>query len=434
MFKAIGTRLAALVLVGLAIALPAVRLEAAGFALFEQSSKGNAMGGAFVATAEDPSAMFYNPAGNAFIDSFTVDGSIFGVLRPTARLDGLSPYPGDGYSANMSKPLYWFGNLYALMPLSDEVKLSIGMWSPNGLGVPWQNPDTFRGRAINQRVDLRQLSVSAQLAWKLSDQIAIGGGPEIRFTDVKYSLNQQALNPFTQRVVDVAHISLVSTGTPIKVTWTAGLLVKPCDRLRFGVSYHAHVDVDLEGPTNFYQISSGNAQFDSAVAAQLPPAGQVPTGRATIQFPSVAAFGVAYDLAPNLTLEVDGNYTTWKVFDQLVIHIDALPDKVIPENWENTWAVRAGALYKYSRGWLAAGFIYDQTPQPSSAAGPFLPDANRTGVTIGGGFRVFGGVELNVSSLFLWFHERTITDSRDNFSATYKTFAILPSVGMKTTF
>ena len=55
-------------------------------------------------------------------------------------------------------------------------------------------------------------------------------------------------------------------------------------------------------------------------------------------------------------------------------------------------------------------------------------------MTIGGGFRVFGGVELNVSSLFLWFHERTITDSRDNFSATYKTFAILPSVGMKTTF
>jgi hypothetical protein len=36
--------------------------------------------------------------------------------------------------------------------------------------------------------------------------------------------------------------------------------------------------------------------------------------------------------------------------------------------------------------------------------------------------------------MFLWFHERTITTSKDNFSATYQTFAILPNVGFKSTF
>jgi long-chain fatty acid transport protein len=432
-FKAIGTRLAALVLVGLAVALPAARLEAAGFALFEQSSKGNAMGGAFAATAEDPSAMFYNPAGNAFIDETIVDGSLFGVLRPTARLDGLNPFPGEGYTANMHKPLYWFGNLYFVTSLSKDFKVSVGMWSPNGLGVPWQEPDTFRGRVINLRTDLRQLAVSAQFAWKVSDAIAIGGGPELRFTDVKLSRNVQAVNPFTQRVQDIAHLSLVSTGTPIKVTWTAGLLVKPCDRLRFGISYHAHVDVDLEGPAQFSQISTGSPQFDAAVSTLLP-FGTNPTGRTTLQFPSVTMFGVAYELTPNLTLEVDGNYTTWKVFDQTVIRIEGLADSVLPHSWENTWAVRAGALYKGKKGWLAAGFVYDQTPQPDFDVSPFLPDNNRTGVTIGAGLTVLKGVQLNFSSLFLWFHERTVTTNKDNFSATYKTFAILPSVGMKTTF
>ena len=301
MFKAIGTRLAALVLVGLAVALPAARLEAAGFALFEQSSKGNAMAGAFTATAEDPSAMFYNPAGNAFIDDTVVDGSIFGVIRPTARLDGLNPFPGEGYSANMAKSLYWFGNMYAVTSLTKDLKLSVGMWSPNGLGVPWQNADTFRGRVINQRTDLRQLSVSAQFAWKVSNEIAIGAGPEVRFTDVKLSRNVQAVNPFTQRVTDIAHLSLISTGTPIKVTWTAGLLVKPCDRLRVGISYHAHVDVDVEGPAQFYQISSGSPQFDAAVTTLLP-FGTAPNGRTTLQFPSLTSFGIAYDVTPNLTL------------------------------------------------------------------------------------------------------------------------------------
>src|ERR1051325_8974609 len=38
---------------------------AAGFSIFEQGAKATAMGGAFAATADDPSAIFYNVAGLA---------------------------------------------------------------------------------------------------------------------------------------------------------------------------------------------------------------------------------------------------------------------------------------------------------------------------------------------------------------------------------
>jgi long-chain fatty acid transport protein len=204
--------------------------------------------------------------------------------------------------------------------------------------------------------------------------------------------------------------------------------------LRFGVSYHAHADVDVSGTAQFGQILSGNPYFDGAVAQELPFGKQTPA-RTTLQFPSQTAFGVAYDVTPKVTFEVDGNYFTWKVFDQTVLSIDGLPDTVLPHGFQNTWAVRAGALYKPSKAlWVAAGFVYDQTPQPSFDAGPFLPDNNRTGVTVGTGFRVMKNFEVQFSSLFLWFHERTITDSKDNFSATYQTFAILPSIDMKMTF
>jgi long-chain fatty acid transport protein len=344
-FKSIRNRLTVLVLVGLVAAGSAGRLEAAGFALFEQGSKGNAVGGAFAATADDPSAMFYNPAGNAFIDHFTLEGGGFAILRPTRDLDGLSPYPGAGYHAEMSNALYGIGHGYAVLPLSKDVKLSVGFWTPNGLGVPWDNPDTFAGRYISQRVDLRQLSVSAQLAVKLSDWLAIGAGPEVRFTDVRLSRNIPAVNPFTQKVVDIAHVSVVSEGTPVKVGFAAGLLVKPCERVRFGISYHSHMDVDLEGPATFGQISTGSPQFDAAVAQSLP-FGKGARARTTIQFPSVTMFGIAYELTPNLTLEADGNYTTWKVFDQTVLQIDTLPDTVLKHGWENTWGVRTGLTYK----------------------------------------------------------------------------------------
>ena len=434
MFKSIRNRLTALVLVGLAVAGSAGRIEAAGFALFEQSSKGNAVAGAFAATADDPSAMFYNPAGNAFIDRFTLEAGGFAILRPTARLDGQSPYPGDGYSASMSKSPYGIGHGYAVLPLSNSVKLSAGFWTPNGLGVPWENANTFAGRFINQRNDIRQIAVSAQLAVKLSDSIAIGAGPEARITDVRLGENISAVNPFTQRVVDIAHVSIVSAGEPVKVGFAAGLLIKPCDRVRLGISYHSHVDVDLNGPASFGQIPTGSPQFDAAVAQSLP-FGKGAQARTTLQFPSVTMFGIAYEVTPRLTLEADGTYTTWKVFDQTVLQIDGLPDTTLVHNWQNTWTLRAGLTYKVgSRSWVAGGFVYDQTPQPDADAGVFLPDANRTGGTIGAGIAVSKRFEFQFSSLFLWFHERTITTSKDNFSATYQTFAILPSVSIKSTF
>jgi long-chain fatty acid transport protein len=433
-FKSIRNRLTALVLVGLAVAGSAGRIEAAGFALFEQSSKGNAVAGAFAATADDPSAMFYNPAGNAFIDRFTLEAGGFAILRPTARLDGQSPYPGDGYSASMSKSPYGIGHGYAVLPLSNSVKLSAGFWTPNGLGVPWENANTFAGRFINQRNDIRQIAVSAQLAVKLSDSIAIGAGPEARITDVRLGENISAVNPFTQRVVDIAHVSIVSAGEPVKVGFAAGLLIKPCDRVRLGISYHSHVDVDLNGPASFGQIPTGSPQFDAAVAQSLP-FGKGAQARTTLQFPSVTMFGIAYEVTPRLTLEADGTYTTWKVFDQTVLQIDGLPDTTLVHNWQNTWTLRAGLTYKVgSRSWVAGGFVYDQTPQPDADAGVFLPDANRTGGTIGAGIAVSKRFEFQFSSLFLWFHERTITTSKDNFSATYQTFAILPSVSIKSTF
>jgi long-chain fatty acid transport protein len=431
-FKSIRNRLTALVLVGLVAAGSAGRLEAAGFALFEQGSKGNAAGGAFAATADDPSAMFFNPAGNAFVERFTLEGGGFAILRPTADLDGHSPYPGDGYHAEMSKALYGIGHGYGVLPLSKDVKLAVGFWTPNGLGVPWENADTFRGRYISQRVDLRQLAVSAQLAVKLTDWAAIGAGPEIRFTDVRLSRNVPQVNPFTQRVVDIAHVSVVSEGTPVKVGFAAGLLVKPCDRVRLGISFHSHMDVDLEGKAEFGQIPTGNAQLDGLVAQGLP--GKGARARTTIQFPSVTMFGIAYEVTPDVTLEVDGNYTTWKVFDQTVLQIDGRPDTLLSHGWQNTWAVRAGLTYKMGSSWVAGGFVYDQTPQPDADVGPFLPDANRTGGTIGAGIALTKHFEFQLSSLFLWFHERTITTSKDNFSATYKTFAILPSATLKLTF
>ena len=60
-------RAACVVLVISCVPVPA---RAAGFALFEHGGKGMGFGGAFTAQASDPSAIFHNPAGIAFLRGY----------------------------------------------------------------------------------------------------------------------------------------------------------------------------------------------------------------------------------------------------------------------------------------------------------------------------------------------------------------------------
>ncbi|MGE5346302.1 MAG: OmpP1/FadL family transporter [Acidithiobacillales bacterium] len=425
--------LAGALLVFLLAAAP--RGNGAGFALYEQGSRANAMAGAFVAQADDPSAMFFNPAGLAFNEKFTLYGGAFLIFRPTSHFDGANPYPGEDYSANMKKAMYWIGHGYGVIPIKPgSINVGVGFWSPFGLGVPWENPDSYAGRFISQRVDIRQVALSAEIAVKLADWISIGAGPEMRLTDVKLSRNVGIFNPFNDRFTDVAHLSLISEGTPVRWTWNAGILLKPCERLRLGASYHGKVNVDLSGTAEFYQIPTGYPQLDAAAAARIPMNQPLP-GSTTIQFPDVLMFGVSYDLSPKLTLEVDGNHTGWDVFDQTTIDIQGVPSSTIPHGFENTWTVRAGLGWQVSEPvWLGGGFLYDQTPQPDYDVGAILPDNNRTGVTIGAGFQLSKMFRVDISSLFLWFHERTTNTNEAGFNGTYKTFAILPGLSFKGTF
>ena len=78
--------------------------------------------------------------------------------------------------------------------------------------------------------------------------------------------------------------------------------------------------------------------------------------------------------------------------------------------------------------------LYDTTPQPDFDVGPLLPDANRTGASIGAGFQLSHMFRVELSTLFIWFHERTTTTNENNFNGTYRVFAILPGIGIKSTF
>ncbi|HEV8269542.1 MAG TPA: outer membrane protein transport protein [Thermoanaerobaculia bacterium] len=427
---------AALVVLALAAASPIAL--AGGFAINEKGSKATAMGGAFAAFADDPSAMYYNPAGMGGNDKLTVMVGVT-LIPYFSKFEGASPYPGDGYNVEMKRQIFFPPNLYVAFPVAKNVNVSFGTWAPFGLSTAWEDPDNFRGRFLSQRVDLKTFAVGLQVSAKLTDWLSLGAGPELRLGDVKLQRNASLFNPFTNRFVDAAHVDIKSDGLASKVAWAAGIQIRPVEHVTIGASYHSAVDQDYSGDAYFYQISTGNPQLDAIFASRVPVNTAVPT-HVTVQYPSLTQFGVAVDVCPKLQLEVDGDYTTWDVFDQTVIKFDAVNGKQVPTStlyhgYENTWTVRAGLAYKPKENmWIGVGWLYDQTPQPDEDVSPLLPDANRTGYSIGAGIK-FGNTSLEFGNLFLFFHDRpTNGHNVDNYNGTYKTFADLISLNLRHSF
>jgi long-chain fatty acid transport protein len=432
---------------GLALLLAIVLIaagpaSAAGFSIFEAGSRATGMGGAFVGVANDQSAMFYNPAGLGEQAEKGKLKAMVGVtlIMPDSKLDqGADPYPGSDYSAKQKSMIFFPPNFYASYGLSECLNLSFGTWFPFGLSTAWEDQDSFRGQYVSQRVDLRQYSMGLQLGWKVNEYLSVGAGPELRVSDVKLQRNVPLFNPFTNRVVTAAHADIVGDGYAADLTFGAGIKINPTPEFSIGASYHGAVTSDYSGAATFYKQSTGNAQLDGAFAAKVPLDKPVPVETA-IDYPAMTQVGISYTFNKKLTLAASGTYTQWDAFKQITLTYGTVDGKTVPAttidfNYENAWAYRVGIDWKATEKLaVLAGFVYDQTPQPDESVSPLLPDANRTGYSIGLSAKIGQHTWVDFSNLFLFFHERTTLTNKDNFNGTYKTFADLAVLNLRTSF
>src|SRR5215471_14765692 len=111
-FHRISAPLAVLAFLTAAPAFPA------GFQVMTQDAKAMGMGLAFTAVADDPSAIFYNPAGLGWQKHFEVEvGSSF-ITKTEGEVAGANPYPGAGRVEDEHKTTFVLPTIYAVMPLT----------------------------------------------------------------------------------------------------------------------------------------------------------------------------------------------------------------------------------------------------------------------------------------------------------------------------
>ena len=418
-------RLTLIPVIALLVAIPAF---GAGFSIFEQGAKASGMAGAFAATADDPSAIFYNPAGIAQQRHLAAyAGATFINFSNEFTGDHDSPVTA-GVEGKYNRHTFIPPNVYAIVPIGENLTVGFGSYAAWGLRTDWAEP--WVGRYISKDADLKTMSFNPTVAWQTSDgRFAVGGGLEYRRARVILNANRMALNPFTGRIVDVANTRLVSDYGD-DLGWNAGILFKATDRLRFGLTYRSDMDIDLEGDAEISQISTGNAQLDAVIRTQLPPNQGIAT---TFPFPAVASAGIAFSPNDRWDIEFDITHMTWSRFEALSVDFKTTPAAGFTrvQNWDDSSAFRLGANVKASADWdVRLGAVYDQNPQPVEAVSPLLPDSDRIGVTFGAGWH-HGPWIVDGAAFVLHFQDRS-TEGRneEGFNGTYQTNAMLWSVNL----
>lgn len=424
-----------LLLAAAVVALAPALTWGAGFALFEHGNRAMGMGGAFTAVADDPSALYWNPAGAAFQLERGVQ-VMAGTTFITAAQDfyGESPYPGDGYQASQKTQYFYPPHFYIIYPMSDRLSVNFSLNTPFGLGTWWE--EDFAGRFISKRVDLKLFDFSPSVSFKLTDNVAVSLGADYAIGQIDLTRNIGFINPYTQQLADVGQVHLYTDGMSNDGWgWNASVYAELGSGFSVGALYRSGIDVDYEGYGSFTQYATGYPDFDAVLASVIPFGDDVPLTTA-IDFPDYYAIGLAW-AHEQWTISASYGAQGWSSFQELPINFPENPQlsDTVEELYEDTSQYRFGVEYRASGTWaFQGGLLFDETPQPPESMSPLLGDGDRTGLSIGISW-THGSMRADAGYMYLMFDERSTGGaSLDGYEGSYETLAHLLGASLTLTF
>jgi len=393
--------------------------HAAGYGIYEQGAAALGMAGAYVASAHDATAQFYNPAAMVRLEGKQL--SVGGTwLTTRTSFAGEDPYPGFGVTEEMESGNFFPPTVYWTHRLRPDLAYGVGVNAPFGLGIEWKDPANFTGRDRVTKADLRTIDASGNLAWAANEAFSVAAGVNARYAKVE--LHQiGTLVTSGGQPVNILDVALKSDYTP-GFGYHAALLAAAKQDWKFGLVYRSEVTVKVDnGDATFTQIPTGDPLLDATVAAQVPPSQGVAT---ELVFPASLSAGLAWTGASGWTGEVDLVWTQWSAFEQLPLTFAQSPalNTAIIENYEDQFAIRFGAEHHLPTWTYRFGYYFDSAAAPSESVTPLLPDANRHGVTLGFG-TTRGSWTADLYNLFVFVEKRSTEGvERDGYDGTYKSY------------
>jgi long-chain fatty acid transport protein len=375
-----------------------------GFALFEGSARGNALACALVGRADDPSAIFFNPAGITQLPGLQVMGGATFII-PTTKVT-TTDAKGVSTSTTTESNVWYPPHFYATYQATDKVWLGLGIFSPFGLGTEY--PENWPGRYNVYKVIVQTMNINPNIAFKVNDKFSFALGVDLMWFDLNY---KKSIGIGQASVADVS-----LQGSTLGMGLNVAFHGRPYDWLKLGLSYRSQVTQNLDGDA----LYSRTAYYSQLVNAKLLPSNSFQNTSATgsVTLPDELFFGAAFYPTKDFSVEAGIIWTRWSTYKDLTFQFGSPP---VPgtstvstsrKDWNDVVRPFIGAEYK-TTDWLdlRLGFAWDQEAINPSYVDYALPANNRYWFTLGPGFH-WQNWTLDLSYTYIYIVNRNDIQAR----------------------
>ncbi|MDB6066484.1 MAG: Membrane protein involved in aromatic hydrocarbon degradation [Pedosphaera sp.] len=325
--------------------------SAVGFRVPSQDPEAIARGNAFVATADNPSAIYYNPAGITQIEGQSLSAGLYAISTDVK----FEPATG-GPSARTKGDYHELPQFYyVISPKDFPLSFGLGIYVPYGLTIDWGQNPPFNNVAKNG--SLEYVTVNPVVAWKALPSLSVGIGPTINYSKAD----------FNRGVGFAANDEFHFVGDDYTFGFDAGIRWQPCEMLSFGAKYNYLTTMNYKGHSSITPPLPFPPPFQSTATDTS----------ASIRFPQSAAVGVSFRPTENWNLEFDIDWTDWDNFNQIAFNNTPVGNQVFLLNYKSSFMYEFGVTRQLGKGyWASLGYMYSENSSPEANFNPLIPDSN----------------------------------------------------------
>ncbi len=309
------------------------------------------MGTAFTGLADDPSAIFYNPAGISLLEQRQgMSGSIrynatYLRYRPLSEGEGRQ---GRSFMMGIIPDFFYYRQLRTK---AGKVSVGFGLYVPYGGEAGTWSPEVF-GVDMNQFMAIGSLTPS--VSWAITPRLALGVGFNlyIGFMKSRQIFDQIPVGLFLPNPpIDYVPLRLDQKfyvkGFPLG--YNVGVLYRPHKKLSFGVAMRSGSHATLKGSSN-------------TIVYLADPLALYVHSDLTIKFrlPYLVTAGVAYRPSSNLVFVGDIQYNGWGRLKGLELTFKQLGiSQVSATGYKDTVKFMLGAEYTFLAHYsVRVGYMY----------------------------------------------------------------------------
>lgn len=352
-----------------------------GFAIVDHDALATARGDAFTATADNPSAIYYNPAGISQLEGtqFRI-GSYFVAPESTFTPLGSTRDYSNDWRITPVPNFYFTSN-----PNGGPISLGLAVNLPFGFSIEYPDNTPFRDLIIEGGITY--LRFNPVLSVQVTKSLSIAAGPTINWSQADL-----------KRGVFSVGDEFKFKGRGLAVGATFGILWQPWEQHSFGLTYRSPTKVHYHG-TSYLRTN------DMTVATPFGPF-VVPgisldeNADASIQFPQSIAIGYSFRPTPSWNIEANVEWTDWDSLNDVILVQTTLPDTVLPFNYQSSFYYKIGATYYCPGGFnVSAGYLFAGNSVPNADYTPAVPDSNHHVFSAGIGQK-WKNIEWNLAYQF----------------------------------